>query len=117
MRGDQRPAQLGRQGGAVLDHQDPRVHYRAPTRKGNSGSPVFNSDWDLLALHHYGHEKVAKLNGAGGFYPANEGIYVKAIFDEIARFFAGRATQSVAPAPQAGAAGAPADDPTAPVED
>jgi V8-like Glu-specific endopeptidase len=73
-----------------LDHEAPRVHYRAPTRKGSSGSPVFNSDWELLALHHYGDEKVAKLNGASGFYPANEGIYIKAVFDEIARFFAGQ---------------------------
>ncbi len=31
-----------------------RVRYRTNTETGSSGSPCFNSDWDLVALHHSG---------------------------------------------------------------
>jgi V8-like Glu-specific endopeptidase len=34
----------------LLDHASPLLHYRAPTEGGSSGSPVFNDQWDLLAL-------------------------------------------------------------------
>lgn len=30
------------------------LHYETDTDKGSSGSPVFNDDWELLALHHSG---------------------------------------------------------------
>lgn len=31
-----------------------RVRYTVPTHPGSSGSPVFDSDWNLVALHHSG---------------------------------------------------------------
>jgi hypothetical protein len=31
-----------------------RVQYRTNTEPGSSGSPCFNSDWELVALHHSG---------------------------------------------------------------
>lgn len=31
-----------------------RVHYSTNTEGGSSGSPCFDKDWNLLALHHYG---------------------------------------------------------------
>ena len=31
-----------------------RVRYATNTEGGSSGSPCFNKDWDLIALHHYG---------------------------------------------------------------
>jgi V8-like Glu-specific endopeptidase len=79
---------ISQQDNLLLDHQDPRVHYRAPTRSGSSGSPVFNADWELLALHHYSDEQMPKLNGLNGFYQANQGIYVNTIFAAIAKHFA-----------------------------
>jgi endonuclease G, mitochondrial len=30
------------------------LHYRTDTAAGSSGSPVFNDQWDLIALHHSG---------------------------------------------------------------
>jgi endonuclease G len=30
------------------------LHYEADTLRGSSGSPVFNLDWELIALHHCG---------------------------------------------------------------
>jgi endonuclease G, mitochondrial len=29
-----------------------RVHYTTDTEPGSSGSPVFNNEWDIVALHH-----------------------------------------------------------------
>jgi len=76
----------------LLDHEGPptgqpqiegvcRVHYRAPTEGGSSGSPVFNSRlWQVIALHHKGGKiGMPKLNGKPGTYGANEGISMQSI--------------------------------------
>jgi V8-like Glu-specific endopeptidase len=68
----------------LLDHEKPKVHYRAPTEGGSSGSPVFNEQWDLLALHHAGGMQMKKLNGRSGNYPANEGLYFQSILEAVA---------------------------------
>ncbi len=68
----------------LLDHENPRVHYRAPTEGGSSGSPVFNQQWDLLALHHAGGVAMNRLNGQDGTYPANEGLFFQSILDAVA---------------------------------
>ncbi|MDH3614237.1 MAG: serine protease [Gammaproteobacteria bacterium] len=69
----------------LLDHESPKVHYRAPTEGGSSGSPVFNSNWDLIALHHLGGKSVPKLNNKPGVYGANEGIFIQSILGAVAR--------------------------------
>lgn len=69
----------------LLDHQSPRVHYRTATEGGSSGSPVFNQEWKLIALHHAGGQAVPKLNGEDGSYQANEGIWIGAIRQGIER--------------------------------
>ncbi len=58
-----------------------RLHYRAPTEGGSSGSPVFNSRlWQVIALHHMGGRMgVPRLNGKAGSYGANEGISMQSI--------------------------------------
>jgi DNA/RNA endonuclease G (NUC1)/V8-like Glu-specific endopeptidase len=38
----------------VIDLLDDFLHYRADTEPGSSGSPVFNDQWELVALHHSG---------------------------------------------------------------
>jgi Trypsin-like peptidase domain/MAP3K TRAFs-binding domain/Tetratricopeptide repeat len=76
----------------LLDHEGPpagqpqipsvwRLHYRAPTEGGSSGSPVFNSRlWQVIALHHMGGKiGVRRLNGKEGSYGANEGIAMQSI--------------------------------------
>ena len=30
------------------------LHYVADTEQGSSGSPVFNNEWEPIALHHWG---------------------------------------------------------------
>jgi V8-like Glu-specific endopeptidase len=75
----------------LLDHEGPpgghppipgvcRVHYRAPTEGGSSGSPVFNDQWEVIALHHKGGKVgMPRLNGLSGTYAANEGIAVRRV--------------------------------------
>jgi endonuclease G len=59
-----------------VDLADPFVHYRADTEPGSSGSPVFNDQWEVVALHHAGVPAPA-----GGF--VNEGILVRRIMEQV----------------------------------
>ena len=52
-----------------------RIHYKAPTQPGSSGSPVFNESWELIGVHHM---------GAPTCPPGNEGIALQAIRAELA---------------------------------
>jgi S1-C subfamily serine protease len=69
----------------LLDWDQRRVHYRTPTEPGSSGSPVFDDQWRLVAIHHAGKLNMGKLNGKSGTYEANEGINILAIVEEIGR--------------------------------
>lgn len=61
-----------------IDDHECLVHYRTPTDPGSSGSPVFNREWDVMALHHAGSSRTPRLHGEG-FYEANEGISLLSI--------------------------------------
>ncbi|MFJ8016714.1 trypsin-like serine peptidase [Streptomyces sp. NPDC096339] len=39
---------------ALVQRLDEFLHYRTDTEPGNSGSPVFNDQWEVVALHHQG---------------------------------------------------------------
>ncbi|MHC1767226.1 MAG: trypsin-like peptidase domain-containing protein [Verrucomicrobiia bacterium] len=64
-----------------------RVHYYADTKRGSSGSPVFNRLWEVIALHHsggpYPPESATSATGEEVRYAFNEGIPVKAILAEF----------------------------------
>lgn len=53
-----------------------RVRYRTNTEPGSSGSPVFDQNWNLVALHHSG-------DPSSGLPTYNEGIPIKLIADRL----------------------------------
>jgi len=68
----------------LLDYESPRLHYRAPTGGGSSGSPIYNAQWKLIGLHHAGWHEMPRLRGQPGTYEANEGIWIQAIRQALA---------------------------------
>lgn len=75
--------QLSFHDNTLLDHEDPKIHYRTPTEGGSSGSPVFNDKWDLIGIHHAGNRNMRCLNDKDGFYEANEGIWIQSIIKQL----------------------------------
>jgi V8-like Glu-specific endopeptidase len=66
------------------DDKDPiYLHYVTPTKGGNSGSPVFDTEkWEVIGLHHAGFppdKGRPKLAGKSGSNFANEGIHINSI--------------------------------------
>jgi V8-like Glu-specific endopeptidase len=49
--------QLALRENQVIDVLDKFLHYRTDTSPGSSGSPVFNDQWEIVALHHSGVPK------------------------------------------------------------
>lgn len=71
------------------DMTDTRVHYVADTMEGSSGSPVFNRNWEIVALHHSGRPFPPDgVAGAGkrlwkGKFRVNEGVPMRAILADF----------------------------------
>ena len=61
------------------------LHYVADTQPGASGSPVFNNEWQAIALHHWGGPWRQKVdpNGKELDLEVNEGIRISAIVDDL----------------------------------
>ncbi|AVO44429.1 DNA/RNA non-specific endonuclease [Phreatobacter cathodiphilus] len=68
------------------------LHYVADTEPGSSGSPVFNNQWEPIALHHWGgpHLEVQTPDGRLLTREINEGIRVSAIVNDLQTRWAGR---------------------------
>jgi Trypsin-like peptidase domain len=67
-----------------LDADDTLLHYRSPTERGSSGSPVFDQRyWTVIGLHHRGRTNTPRLHGLPGTYEANEAIAMSAILKAI----------------------------------
>ncbi|MET9551034.1 endonuclease [Streptomyces sp. NPDC006627] len=63
------PKQLALRENQLVDLLDDFVHYATDTAPGSSGSPVFNDQWDVVALHHAG----VPLKDADGRYLSVDG--------------------------------------------
>lgn len=67
----------------ILGISDPKLFYETDTERGSSGSPVFNNEWKVIALHHAGKtEEDGGLlinSSTGEKRGANEGILIRKI--------------------------------------
>jgi endonuclease G len=64
----------------IIDGPEKYVHYSADTEPGSSGSPVFNDQWEVIALHH-ASVRVPQHTEFGGVL--NEGIRVQSILETV----------------------------------
>ncbi|MFM9109835.1 MAG: trypsin-like peptidase domain-containing protein [Prochlorococcaceae cyanobacterium] len=92
------PKQLAIRNNQVVDELELFLHYRTDTDPGSSGSPVFNDQWEVVALHHSGvpkrNERGEVLTGDGRVWDdwmgeqriaweANEGVRVSRLVSHI----------------------------------
>ena len=56
------PKQLALRANDLVDILDIFLHYQTDTAPGSSGSPVFNDQWEVVALHHSGVPKRDEQN-------------------------------------------------------
>lgn len=71
----------------LLTHRtDSTLLYETDTDVGSSGSPVFNDDWEVVALHHYGEPFTETTDADGNPLPlnVNEGIRISSIYNDLA---------------------------------
>lgn len=61
-----------------INENGTRIRYATNTEPGSSGSPCFNIDWKLIALHHYGD----RLHDNAQY---NQGVPVSMIRDRLKR--------------------------------
>jgi V8-like Glu-specific endopeptidase len=62
----------------IFEH---RLQYTTDTLPGSSGSPVFNDNWKVIALHHAGGNLVTNQRGDRMF--ANEGVLMANILERV----------------------------------
>lgn len=70
----------------LLSHRTARtLLYETDTETGSSGSPVFNDDWELVALHHWGEPFLETTSDIGDRIPmaVNEGVRISRIFEDL----------------------------------
>ena len=61
------------------------IHYSTDTEPGSSGSPVFNDQWQVVAIHHKAVPAPATRSTDDPEWLANEGVRISAIFNLLER--------------------------------
>jgi V8-like Glu-specific endopeptidase len=62
-----------------IDSAKLKVQYLTDTEPGSSGSPVFDTDWNVIALHHSGGWLREPGNDSHQKFYRNEGIHINAV--------------------------------------
>lgn len=78
------PKQIALYHNTVISVDNKYVLYLTDTLRGSSGSPVFNSDWEVVALHHWGGRTRDQLTNMSVF--SNRGINILNIRDAIMKY-------------------------------
>ena len=66
----------------MIQVNKPHLHYITDTARGSSDAPVFNDDWQVIALHHaYGG---MRRDTYGNNRQVNQGILINAIREHAA---------------------------------
>ena len=69
---DGKEKQIALRNNEIIDNDLPDVLiYKSDTAQGSSGAPVFNNEWQVIALHSSG---VAKTNAAGQYIDKNDQV-------------------------------------------
>lgn len=68
----------------LLEMNDKYLRYRTPTEQGSSGSPLFDSDWQLVGIHHYSSPDLDSFQTPGRKLAANQGVWIRRIQRAIA---------------------------------
>lgn len=71
-----RPKEVALHENKVTRVQNQSIQYQTDTEPGSSGSPVFNNNWDLVALHHQGW---SSADGSA----TNQGVRMSAIVAKL----------------------------------
>lgn len=69
----------------ILSLIDDFIHYETDTLPGSSGSPVFNDQWAVVALHHAG---VQKLNADGQIMAKNGQVWTPEMGEDAIEWIA-----------------------------
>lgn len=64
------------------------IRYATDTEPGSSGSPVFNNQWDLLAIHHAAGE----WDSVNNVWKSNEGMRIDKVVADLRSHFGGSPT-------------------------
>jgi len=78
-----RAKEVALQKNTIVKIDDLVVHYTTDTEKGNSGSPVFDNNWNVFALHHAAGKQRQKVINLKKEYITNEGIRIDVIEKDV----------------------------------
>jgi V8-like Glu-specific endopeptidase len=77
------PKQVGLSFDVVAFVGDGRLQYLTDTLPGSSGAPVFDRNWNLVALHHSGGWLMEPGSVDKRVYYRNQGILIERILDQL----------------------------------
>ena len=81
------PKMIALRNNNLVYRTDRTLLYETDTEQGSSGSPVFNDDWELVALHHWGQPFLETQDDRGQKIPitinVNEGVRISAIYKDL----------------------------------
>ena len=78
------PKQISLAASVVVFAGEGRVQYLTDTLPGSSGSPVFDANWNLVALHHSGGWLTEPKMTSAATYYRNEGIAIERVIAGLA---------------------------------